>query len=74
MKDVETNDIVLAACLKMNGCPLDKITKIGTRGTFHFSDVQDGLLTQYDLGKLLVEPLGFNNTLKQLVRAIKRTD
>lgn len=71
-KNIETSDIVLAATLKVNGQKLDRIEKQGNRGIFCFSDVDEALLNEFDLGKSLVEPVSFNNAIKALTTATRR--
>jgi hypothetical protein len=71
-RHIETSDIVLAATLKVMGQKLDKIEKQGNRGIFCFSDVDEALLTQFDLGQALVEPVTFNNAIKALTTATRR--
>ncbi len=71
-KTFETSDIVIAAALKVNGYKLDCIQKEGRRGVFCFLEVDDDILTDYDLGNLLVEPISFNNAIKALTTAVKR--
>jgi hypothetical protein len=72
-RDLETHDIVLAAALKTLGYQLSTIEKIGNRGIFHFSDVDSSAITDYDLGRLLVEPATFNAAIKSLTTASRRT-
>lgn len=72
MRHIETSDIVLAATLKVMGYRLDRIEKQGNRGIFCFADVQHTTLTDYDLGKCLVEPYAFNNAIKALTTACRR--
>jgi len=71
-RHIETSDIVLAATLKVMGQKLDKIEKQGNRGIFCFSDVDEALLTQFDLGQAMVEPVTFNNAIKALTTATRR--
>ena len=71
-KKIETQDIVLAAALKVLGCKMDTIEKIGNKGVFHFSEVDDVLLTDYDLGNIRVEPVAFNSAIKALTTASRR--
>lgn len=69
----KTSDIVLASCLKINGFILDTIELDSTgKGTFVFTGVNDEFIHDFDLGKVLVEPIGFNNTLKQLTTSVRR--
>jgi hypothetical protein len=71
-RHIETSDIVLAASLKVRGYKLDRIEKQGNRGIFCFADVDDSTLTEFDLGKCLVEPVSFNNAIKALTTATRR--
>jgi len=71
-RHIETSDIVLAASLKVHGFKLDRIEKQGNRGVFCFSDVDVGILSDFDLGKCLVEPVLFNNAIKALTTATRR--
>lgn len=71
-RHIETSDIVLAASLKVKGYKLDRIEKQGNRGVFCFADVEDTALTEFDLGKCLVEPISFNNAIKALTTATRR--
>lgn len=73
MRDVETSDIVLAAYLKVKKYSLNAITKQGNRGIFCFASVDDAVLDAYDLGNGLVEPVAFNNAVKSLTTAVRRT-
>lgn len=69
---IETQDIVLAAALKVLGYRLDHIEKVGNKGIFHFVDVDDFAINNYDLGNLLVEPVAFNSAIKALTTASRR--
>lgn len=68
----KTTDIVLAAYLKISGCKMTEIEKHGQKGTFVFKDVPENLISTYDLGEALVEPVAFNNAIKQLTTSVKR--
>ena len=69
----KTTDIVLASCLKLNGYKLETIeVDVSGKGTFVFADVPDPFITDFDLGNILVEPVLFNNTLKQLTTSVRR--
>lgn len=72
--EYRTTDIVLAAYLRLNECIMLGIEKIGQRGTFVFESVDDGLIKSYDLGQALVEPVAFNNMIKQLTTSVRRID
>ncbi len=73
IESFKTTDIILAACLKVSGFELDSIKKTdGGKGTFIFSNVSNDYLLQYDLGKVLVEPVNFNNAIKQLTTSVRR--
>lgn len=71
-KHIETSDIVLAASLKVKGYKLDKIEKQGNKGIFCFADVDEEILSEFDLGKSSVEPVAFNNAIKALTTATRR--
>ena len=71
-RDLETSDIVLAAVLRHRGYSLDRIEKIGNRGIFFFSRVSLEFLTDFDLGRCLVEPIAFNQAIKALTVATRR--
>lgn len=70
--EYKTTDIVLAACLRVNGFNMKQIEVHGSRGTFVFEDVNEDFLTDYDLSKACVEPVVFNNTIKQLTTVVRR--
>jgi len=74
MHDIyKTTDIILAACLKINGHTLDSIKKgDSNKGIFVFKDVPKEFISDYDLGKTLVEPVTFNNAIKQLTTSVRR--
>jgi hypothetical protein len=72
MKEYKTADIVLAASLKVCGYALSSIELQGNKGIFVFEDVDADFLTQFDLGKIQVEPVIFNNTIKQLTTSVRR--
>lgn len=69
---VETQDIVLAASLKVLGFKLNKIEKEGNRGTFFFEKVQPIIVNDYHLGNVRVEPGAFNSAIKSLTTAARR--
>jgi hypothetical protein len=71
-KNIESSDIILAATLKVKGFKLDKIEKQGSRGIFCFSDIDIDILSEFDLGKCLVEPVAFNNAIRALTTATRR--
>lgn len=68
----KTTDIILAACLRLNNHQLLSIEVNNTKGTFVFENVDKQLLADYDLGKVRVEPVSFNNTIKQLTTSVRR--
>lgn len=70
--EYKTSDIVLAAYLKLNGCQMLGIEKQGQKGTFVYEHVSTELITTYDLGKAQVEPVAFNNAIKQLTTSVRR--
>ena len=71
-KTIETQDIVLAAALKVLGYRLETIEKIGNKVIFFFSEVDDFAINDYDLGNLKVEPVSFNSAIKALTTASRR--
>jgi hypothetical protein len=71
-KQIETQDIVLAATLKVLGYRLDTIEKIGNKGIFFFNGVDEKVVNDYDLGELKVEPVAFNSAIKALTTASRR--
>lgn len=68
----KTTDIVLAAYLRLSGCEMVGIEKQGQKGTFVFNNVPEMLISNYDLGKAQVEPVAFNNAIKQLTTSVRR--
>lgn len=72
-KNIDTQDIVLAASLKVLGYRLDNIEKVGNKGIFFFTDVDESVINDYDLGNLRVEPISFNSAIKALTTASRRT-
>ena len=69
----KTSDIILAACLRLNDYDMIIIEKDGNKGTFVFADVDPNFVMEYDLGKTRVEPVAFNNVIKQLTTSVRRT-
>lgn len=75
MKDeYRTTDIVLAAYLRINQCVMLGIEKQGQKGTFVFENVPDELIKVYHLGNASVEPIVFNNIIKQLSVSVRSMD
>lgn len=70
---IETQDIVLAATLKVLGYRLDTLEKVGNKGIFFFSNIPSSTLNEYDLGSIRVEPVAFNSAIKALTTASRRT-
>lgn len=71
-KFYKTSDIILAACLRLKGCDMISIEKEGNKGTFVFVNVDAKDITEYDLGQTRVEPVTFNNMIKQLTTSVRR--
>ena len=69
---ISTSDIVLAATLKVRGFTLNRIEKNGNKGIFVFDNVDVSIVSDYDLGKCMVEPVAFNNAIKALTTATRR--
>lgn len=72
MTTYRTTDIILAACLRLNQYNMTEIELHGNKGTFVFENVDDSFIRQYDFGNCLVEPVGFNNMIKQLTTSVRR--
>ena len=73
-KEFRTSDIVLASFLRLSNCTMVGIEKQGQKGTFVFENVASELVKAYDLGKAQVEPVAFNNAIKQLTTSVRRMD
>ena len=69
---IETSDICLAASLRVYGYTLQEILKEERRGVFVFVEVDDDIVSKYNLGQLLVEPNAFHAAVKFLTMAVKR--
>lgn len=69
---IETSDICLAASLRVYGYTLYHILKEERRGIFVFLDVDDEIVSKYNLGQLLVEPNAFHAAIRFLTMAVKR--
>jgi len=69
---VETQDILLAATLKVKGYKLAGIHVEGYKGAFLFENVTQSDVEEFDLGNSLVEPVAFNNAVKTLTASVKR--
>ncbi len=72
MNRFETTDIVLAAYLKTRGFKLHEIVKNGNKGTFVFTNVDEEIINEYDLGQASVEPKALNYEIKALTTAARR--
>ncbi len=72
MESFRTTDIILAAVLRLSDIELIDIEINGNKGTFVFVNVSDEFISHYDLGKCTVEPVAFNNTIKQLTTSVRR--
>ncbi len=72
MESFKTTDIVLAAVLRLSDIELIDIEVCGNKGTFIFVNISEDFLIQYDLGKATVEPVAFNNMIKQLTTSVRR--
>lgn len=68
----KTTDIILAACLRLQDYDMVMIEKDGNKGTFVFTNVDPVYIVEYDLGKVRVEPVSFNNAIKQLTTSVRR--
>lgn len=72
MEEYNTTDIILAACLRLNNYEMTEIKVEGNKGTFCFVNVDQEVISEYDLGKAQVEPVAFNNMIKQLTTSVRR--
>jgi hypothetical protein len=72
MNDYKTSDIILAACLRLEGYQMTSIDMIGSKGTFVFHKIDADFVAGYDLGQVRVEPTLFNNMVKQLTTSVRR--
>jgi Domain of unknown function (DUF5659) len=72
--EYKTPDIVLAAYLKLSGCAMLRIDKQGQKGTFVFENVSEEVIRTFDFGQARVEPVSFNNMIKQLTTSVRRMD
>lgn len=70
--EFRTTDIVLAATLKVHGYNMTSIERNGNKGTFIFLQVDEDFIQQFDLGNVNVEPVTFNNAIKQLTTSVRR--
>lgn len=68
----KTTDIVLAAYLRLLNYNMLTIEKTGQKGTFVFDSVDEEYVKLYDIGKASVEPITFNNMIKNLTTAVRR--
>ena len=71
-EEFKTTDIVLAAALRYAGYSLKLISKNGNIGTFVFDGVPKDVVEDFDCGKILVEPVAFNQNIKTLTTATRR--
>jgi len=72
VNEYKTQDIVLAASLKINNFELIRIEKTGSKGTFVFRGVDPQFILDFDLEKIMVRPIEFSNTIKQLTTSVRR--
>ena len=72
MNEYKTSDIILAAYLRLNNFTMSRIEKQGNKGTFVFDEVDDDVIQVYDFGNAEVEPVAFNNMVKQLTTSVRR--
>lgn len=70
--EYRTTDIILASCLRLHGYNMVDIETEGNKGTFVFEGVDDQIIQTYDLGNCRVEPVAFNNIIKQLTTSVRR--
>lgn len=70
--EFHTTDIVLAASLRVHNYSMTSIERNGNKGTFIFADVEEDFISKFDLGNVQVEPIMFNNAIKQLTTSVRR--
>jgi len=70
--ELKTTDIILAAVLRIKGYALNDIIIDNNKGIFIFVDIPEELITEFDLGQSLVEPVEFNNAIKTLTTSVRR--
>lgn len=70
--EYKTSDIILAAYLRLNNFSMSRIEKQGNKGTFVFENVDMDVVNTYDFGNAAVEPVAFNNMVKQLTTSVRR--
>lgn len=51
---------------------MTEIERNGNKGTFVFANVPSDIISEFDLGKSMVEPVTFNNAIKQLTTSVRR--
>lgn len=69
-----TTDIILAAYLRIVGIEMVEMVREGARGTFVFNNNErvEEFIRLFGLGQATVEPVSFNNMIKQLTTAVRR--
>lgn len=72
MKEYSTTDIVLAATLKCSKYNLIRIDLQDSKGIFVFANVDETFLSNFNLGNASVEPITFNNNIRQLTTSVRR--
>lgn len=68
----QTTDILEAAVLKLALVKLDRISVNDRQGMFHFVNVPEDLLDNFNTGQCLIEPCAFNAEIRNLNNSIKR--
>lgn len=72
MEEFKTSDIILAACLRLDNHEMKRIELCGSKGTFVFDEIGEEYVGEFDLAKVRVEPVAFNNMIKQLTTSVRR--
>ena len=70
--NIKTPDIVLSASLRCLGYKMQSFDIVGAKGVFHFENIPEAVISDYDLGNLRVEPVAFNQHIKSLTTAVRR--
>ena len=70
----ETADIRLATSLYSLSIPLSHVTlsgRNGTMGIFHFTDVPQSMLTEFEQGEMRIEPQVWHMYLRRLTSMVR---
>lgn len=74
IEEYTTTDIVMAACLRLQGAYVDSIRLVGknhNQGLFVFMAINQSSIDDIQSGKVRVDPYGFQMQIKQLTKMVK---